>query len=155
MDARADDLIRHYREMRAATLAAIAGLGPGEMSDPAIDGWSVKDHLAHVALWDEIRAAEIERISHGFAAAWRIPEEDHILSDLGYRARRSLPLDQVLWEFARSHRGVLDALAAATERGLDGALYGEAGLRSTHEAAHAGWILRWRQERERKDRTAQ
>jgi hypothetical protein len=30
---------------------------------------------------------------------------------------------------------------------LDGSRYGEAGLRSTHEAQHAGWIKRWRGEK--------
>jgi len=31
---------------------------------------------------------------------------------------------------------------ARTERGLDGSLCGEAGLRGTHNAAHTGWIRR-------------
>ena len=41
-------------------------------------------------------------------------------------------------------RSQLEAIGAATERGLDPSLYGEAGLRSGHEAQHAGWIRRWR-----------
>ena len=36
------------------------------------DGWSVKDHLAHLALWDDIRAGEVERISAGHDSAWRM-----------------------------------------------------------------------------------
>jgi hypothetical protein len=32
------------------------------MLEPTIDGWSVKDHLAHMAFWDDLRAADIERI---------------------------------------------------------------------------------------------
>ena len=42
-----DALLRHYRESRAALLAAIDGLTDAQMTDPSIDGWSVKDHLAH------------------------------------------------------------------------------------------------------------
>jgi hypothetical protein len=41
---------------------------------------------------------------------------------------------------------MLDAIASATARGLDASLYGEAGLHSTHEAAHTEWITRWRRE---------
>ena len=32
-------------------------------------------------------------------------------------------------------------------KGLDASLYGEAGLISSHEAQHAGWIRRWRSEK--------
>jgi hypothetical protein len=42
---------------------------------------------------------------------------------------------------------LLDAIAAATPRGLDPSLYSEAGLHSGHEAEHTGWIKRWRGER--------
>lgn len=51
-----------------------------------------------------------------------------------YRAMRA--------ELLAAIDGLNDAIAAATPRGLDGSLYGEAGLRSTHEAAHTGWIKR-------------
>jgi hypothetical protein len=53
-----EDLLRHYRESRAKMLAAIDGLTDEQMSEHTIDGWAVKDHLAHLALWDDIRAAE-------------------------------------------------------------------------------------------------
>jgi hypothetical protein len=56
-------------------------------------------------------------------------------------------VDQVKWELETSRQRVLDAIASATPRGLDGSLYGEAGLRSTHEAQHTGWIKRWRSEK--------
>ena len=43
--------------------------------------------------------------------------------------------------------GCADAIASATDSGLDPSLYGEAGLRSTHEAQHTVWIKRWRGEK--------
>ena len=140
-------LLRHYREMRAALLKAIAGLTDAQLTEPTIDGWSVKDHLAHLALWDELRAAEVERVSAGFASAWRMAGRDGEYSGLGYDMRRDLSLHQVRWESSQTHQRLLDAITAATNRGLDGSLYGEAGLMSTHEAAHTGWIRRWRGER--------
>ena len=145
-----DALLRHYRRMRAELLAAIAGLGDELLAEPSLDGWSVKDHLTHLALWDEIRASEVVRISAGYESAWRTTDEQgEAYNALGHALRRDLALDQVRWELATAHRRLLDAIAAATPRGLDPSRYGEAGLRSEHEAAHTGWIRRWRGERGR------
>ena len=142
------DLIRHYREMRSALLAAIDGPSDEVLSQPTLDGWSVKDHLAHVALWDEIRVAEVLRISAGFDSAWKTNGEgDDVYNELGHRLRSGLSLDQVRWELADTHARLLSAIQQASERGLDGSLYGEAGLRSNHEAVHTGWLRRWRAER--------
>ena len=54
---------------------------------------------------------------------------------------------QAKWELAASGQRLLDAISAATERGLDASLYGEAGLLSDHQRQHTGWIKRWRSER--------
>jgi len=143
-----DALLRHYRQMREELLAVIHGLDDSSLTEPSLDGWSVKDHLAHLALWDDIRAEEVLRISAGHESAWRMtPEHEAAYGPLAYALRLNLSLDQVRWELATSHRRLLDAIAAATPRGLDGSLYGEAGLRSGHETAHTGWIERWRGER--------
>ena len=142
-----DALLAHYRAMRAELLAAVQGLSDEQLSEPSLDGWSVKDHLAHLALWDEIRASEVLRISAGHDSAWRMSgEQDGVYSGLGHALRRELSVAQVKWELATTHQRLLDAIAEATPRGLDGSRYAEAGLRSTHEAAHTGWIRHWRRE---------
>jgi len=143
-----DALLEHYRRMREELLSAVDGLSDELMTERSLDGWSVKDHLAHLALWDDIRASEVARISAGHDSAWRMTgDQDGIYSALGHSLRLALSVDQVRWELAASRQRVLDAIASATPRGLDASLYGEAGLRSSHEAAHTGWIKRWRGER--------
>lgn len=143
-----DALRQHYQRMREKLLAAIDGLSDELMIEPSLDGWSIKDHLAHLALWDDVRAAEIERISAGHDSAWRMnDEQDAAYNALGYALRRDLSLEQAGWELARSRERLLQAIAAATPAGLDASRYGEAGLWSTHEAQHTGWIERWRAER--------
>lgn len=143
-----DELLQHYRTMRQGLLAAIDGLDDGALTEPSLDGWSVKDHLAHLALWDDIRASEVERISAGHDSAWRMTgDQDAAYNALGYDLRRRLSLDQARWELETSRERLLDAIASATAVGLDGSRYGEAGLRSTHEAEHTGWIRRWRGEK--------
>lgn len=140
-------MLRHFRDMRAEMLAAIDGLSDDQLTERSLDGWSVKDHLAHLALWDEIRAAEVVRISAGHGSAWQMTEE-HVtaFNAMSDEFRRELTLEQVLWEMETSRTALLDAIAAAAPRGLDGSLYGEASLRSTHESQHAAWIRRWRGE---------
>jgi len=143
-----DGLLRHYRQTREELLAAIDGLSDALMTERSLDGWSVKDHLAHLALWDDLRAAEVLRISAGHGPVYRMTEEQAtVVNELAHALRRDLSLAQVRWELAASRQRVLDAIAAATPRGLDASLYGDAGLRSTHEAEHTGWIRRWRGER--------
>lgn len=143
-----DALLQHYRQMREELLSAIDGFSDELMTEPSLDGWSVKDHLAHLALWDDIRASEVERISAGHDSAWRMTgDQDAAYNALGHHLRLALSLGQVRWELATSRQRLLDAISSATARGLDASLYGEAGLRSLHEAQHAGWIKRWRGER--------
>ena len=143
-----DALLQHYRESREALLAAIHGLTDAQMTDPSIDGWSVKDHLAHLALWDDIRASEVTRISAGHDSAWCMTDEQaEAYNAIAYAARRDLPLAQVRWELATSRARLVDAIAAATPRGRDSSRYGEVGVRSGHEGEHTGWIKRWRGER--------
>lgn len=144
-----EELLRHYRESREKLLAAIEGLTDEEMSEPSIDGWSVKDHLAHMALWDDIRAAEVERISAGYESAWRMTDDqDEALNGSGYQMRRSMSAAQARWELASSRRRLMDAIAGCTPRALDASLYGAAGLRSGHEDQHAEWLQRWRDGRQ-------
>jgi len=139
------DLLAHYRRMQDQVEAAIEGLTDEEMSEPSLDGWSVKDHLLHLALWHELRAQEVTRISAGQESAWKMTEEqDADLNALGVALRSSLSAAQARWELEEARRKLLEAIAAATPRGLDASLYGEAGLVSSHEGQHAEWIRRWR-----------
>ena len=141
-----DALLNLYRETREDLLSALDGLSDQTMVETSLDGWSVKDHLAHLALWDDVRASEVARISAGHQSAWCMTDEQGTAyNDLGYELRRGLSLAQVLWELESSRQRLLDAIAAASARGLDASLYGEAGLRSEHEREHAGWIRHHRE----------
>ena len=142
-----DTLLQNYAQTRADLLAAIDGLSDKQLTEPSLDGWSVKDHLVHIALWDDIRASEVARISAGHDSAWRMNgEQDEAYNTLGTDLRRDLSPDQARWELSSSRKRFLAAISSATPRGLDASLYGEAGLVSPHEALHTHWIKRWREE---------
>jgi hypothetical protein len=75
-------------------------------------------------------------------------EQDEAHNAMGHELRRNLSLEQARWEFATSHQRLLDAIAAATPRGLDASLYGAAGLAMAgYDEEHAGWIKHWRGEK--------
>lgn len=141
-----DVLLAHYRRARAELVSAIEGVPDELMVERSLDGWSVKDHLVHLSLWDDLRTSEVRRISAGFESTWRMSDEqDDTYNAMVHELRRDLSLEQARWELATSHQRLLDAIAAATPRGLDASLYGEAGLvRAGHDEEHAGWIKRWR-----------
>jgi len=143
-----NELLEYYRTTRDALLAAIEGLSDAAMTEPSLDGWSVKDHLVHLAAWDEIRASEVERISAGHDSAWRMSgDQDDTYNVLSTDLRRGLSIEQARWEVETSRRRLLEAISAATPRGLDASLYGEGPIRSSHEAEHVEWIRRWRGEK--------
>lgn len=129
-------------------MSAIDGLSDEQMSDPSLDGWPVKDHLGHLALWDDLRAMEVERMSAGHESAWKFSEaQDDAYNGVGHELRRGMSAAQAKWELERSRKRLLDAISEARPRALDGSLHGSAGLRSSHEVDHAGWIKRWRTEK--------
>jgi hypothetical protein len=145
LESTRDEVTRHLLTTRAELTQAIDGLSREQLIAPSIDGWSVKDHLAHLAFWDELRANEILRISAGYETAWPLSIDiSEAVNAIVQPCRSRLSLPQVLWELESARRRVLDAVAAANERGLDGGLYGEAGLRTTHDLAHAAYIRDWR-----------
>lgn len=143
-----DQLLQRYQDARRQLLAVLEGLNDEQLTERSLDGWSVKDHLAHLALWDDVRAGEVARISAGHTSAWRTTEEqDLAFNELSYALRADLPIDQVRWEFATSRQRLLDAIAAATPRAMDNSLYGTSSIVSSHEQEHTEWIKRWRTEK--------
>lgn len=141
-----ESLTEHYRRMRADLTASIEGLSEAQLTATTLDGWSVKDNLAHIAFWDDLRAEEIGRISRGFESVLKMsPEQDDALNEMAYDLRRGLSLFQVLWELRNSGERLFAAIGGAAGRGLDAKAYGEAGLVSHHGALHAGYIRAWRE----------
>ena len=143
-----EGLLRHYRTMRQDLLSASENLDDELMTEPSLDGWSVKNHLVHLAFWDDIRASEVVRISAGHDPAWRVAGgRDDALNALASDMRRNLSLEQGRWELETSRQRLIDAITSANPRGLEPDLYGEVALRSMHEAQHTGRIKRWRDEK--------
>jgi hypothetical protein len=141
------EVIEHYRRSREELNRATEGLSDAQIEETATDGWSVKDHLVHVTVWDEVRRTEIERVSAGRNPAWPAAmtrAQIDAFNNLIVEVRRTLPLADVLAELAASRELLLKTIEEASERAFDQSHYGESGVKSDHESEHADLIRRWR-----------
>ena len=139
-----DQLIMELKAARAQVLEAVAGLSEEQMSKPELDGWSVKDHLNHLAVCDEIRFHEIGRVSRGGRPAYPPINDRNMdsLNEITVSLRRGLSTDQAMADMEFAQSLVLQAIARAPESALEEKAYGEFGLRGSadHDIAHAAAI---------------
>ena len=135
-----DQLLLELDTARARVTEAIAGLTDEQMSQPDLDGWSVKDHLTHLTLWHEMRFFEVSRIVRGGHAGFPETDEagvEHINQQF-VANRRSLSTAQVLADLDFAREMVRQAVASAPENRLDLRFYEELGPTGAgHETEHA------------------
>ncbi len=141
----ADTLIQ---DARKELLSAIDGLSPEQMSAPALDDWSAKDLLAHIASWEEHVVSDLARVQRGHVPALAAFQESDVNTWNGLLVglRRAFPLQQVLFEFNHYRTALLDALGT-----LDDSAFASGYVPSTlaicawHDREHAGHIRAWRE----------
>lgn len=142
-------LLAEMEASRARFMQSIAGLSEEAMSQPGIDGWSVRDQVNHLTLCDELRFFEISRISRGGEAAFNGVSDERVdaLNEMVAEARRGLPLAQIMADLEFAHEMVVEAVSSAPEAALDPALYGD-GYQVNgsvwHDVEHAQAIESWR-----------
>ena len=147
-----DQLLLEMKTARARVLDAVAGLTEEEITRPEIDGWSVKDHLAHLAAWDELRYYEISRVSQGYAPAFLglTNEQVEAFNEIAHALRRGFSPAQVLWELESARSRVLKAIADCPEERLQDLAAEDVPLRARgaihHDSEHADYIREWRRE---------
>ena len=106
-----DELLRENEAMHGRLLALVAGAGDGRLTAPGSGaGWSIKDHLGHLADWqqyvaDLLSGATTPRNVHNDA------EMDRLNAEIAVETRaRSLA------EVRRRFQSSYDALRAQVER---------------------------------------
>jgi DinB superfamily len=146
-----DQLLLEMDAARDRVNEAIAGLADDQMSRPDLDGWSVKDHLAHLTFWHEMRFFEVSRIARGGRAGFPVTDVgagvDPIdeINERFAANRRGLALPQVLADLDFAREMVRQAVATCPEDRLNVSLYEEIGQNGAgHDIAHADMITAWR-----------
>ena len=117
------ELLERIHQSRSALEETLDPLEEVTLTRPGPDGgWSIKDHLAHLAVW-ELGIAELLGGRPRFAA---MQVEDAVSQGKGYdeinevihRLHAGLSLEQVLDEFQDAHRQLLQALDALSSEVL-------------------------------------
>jgi hypothetical protein len=137
------ELLEHARRQYAALEQTIAELSEQQMTDSLAGGWSIKDHLAHIAAWQQI-LLEFHIGGKPFHEA--VPDitanyaTDHIdtINDAFYRRDRELPLAEVLANFRRMHQRTLATIEGMSEAELL-RMYTPAG----RDPSSAGQLINW------------
>jgi hypothetical protein len=99
----ADELIAHLRAEHDALEQAIAGIDEAAMCAPLVDGWSIKDIVAHVTTWERRVMRAITEADRGEDIAWPEPGfEPHEIDRLNERdfvANRERSLSDVMQHY--------------------------------------------------------
>lgn len=144
-----DELLAELEGARRELLAAADGLGGAQITRPMTEGgWSVKDTLAHVSSWDELRCFEVARVARGDEPLYAgLQEEDFASWNAGLMSvRRDLPLHQVLRELSYAREHVLAVISAVPDEHLPDVAPGRVRIRraAAHDREHAEAIREWR-----------
>ncbi|HYW89046.1 MAG TPA: DinB family protein [Chloroflexota bacterium] len=143
----------------AALHEAVAGLSDQQLTQPGPEGWSVKDHLAHIMVWDSVpiavlrgepqhRAFGLERDAYD-----RIDSVDQ-LNAIIYERFKGVPLAEVRTGLDSVHGELVAAIERLSDADLDrtiGDYGGDADDRRPlreklegdsygHYAEHSGWL---------------
>lgn len=118
------ELLRRIGDSRRRLDDLISPLSDPEMTEPGSAGWSIKDHLAHLAAWEESLLALLE--GRDREAAMGITHEteaggDHDVDWINEQVTarsRATSLPQVLDEYRSAHARVLSALERLTNADL-------------------------------------
>ena len=114
-----EELTKRIRADRARFDALVAGLDAARLVEPSLEGgWSVKDVLAHVSVWERLCTA-------WFAAAARgeTPDRAEVRDVDGFNARsyrdaKDRPLADVLAESRLSHGAIVAVIEGMSEAEL-------------------------------------
>ena len=154
------ELLARINDSRAALELLVNRLDEDRAVAPGADGWSVKDHLAHVAVWERSLLALLEgRPRHEGMGLDRATYEDgdsDAINAALYARHHDRPLSEVLADFRATHERLLSVLSGMSDEDLyrpyshyqpgespqndDPVIGWIAGNTFGHYDEHAGWI---------------
>jgi uncharacterized protein (TIGR03083 family) len=117
------ELLERIEQARAALDQTIAHLSDAQLVAPGpYEGWSVKDHLAHLAAWEQGIAALLQRRPRYAAMGVDAPTNPTAGTDginaVIYQRDKDRPLAEVLADFRQAQQALLAALAPLSDADL-------------------------------------
>ncbi len=116
------ELIERIRQARTALESALEPLGPEQLTAIGPEGWSIKDHLAHIAAWQEILLG----MMHGLPGHETLGVTEEVYPNLEldevnammHERERGRSLDDALLHFRQVYGQVLSELERLPEADL-------------------------------------
>ena len=152
-----NELLANIRRERAALDALVASLSEAQLTAPARDaGWSVKDVLAHIGVWERRCASWLEAVARG-----ETPERPEVQDVDGtnardYAAAKDTAAATVRAQARESHEALLRSVEALAEADLaDERRFGwpawqmASSNSDEHYREHIEQIRRWTERRSR------
>src|SRR2546430_16704437 len=113
------ELLQEIERSWASLDDLVAGLSEPELTRHGSDGWSVKDHLAHLAAWNLSLVALLEgRDRDAALGVWDVPSEVDPVNGLLHRGHRILVVDEARALQVGSRQMVREALARLSDEDL-------------------------------------
>ena len=111
--------IDHYRLILEGT---IRGLDVEQLSRPGPEGWSVKDHLAHLAVWMHGMVELLNRRSRfaamGVEQAFNQGKSESEVNDLIFRQNKDLSVQETRQKFEQAYAEMLQMLETLSDADL-------------------------------------
>ena len=149
-------LLARIRAARAGLEQAIGRLDEAALTRPGDDGWSIKDHLFHIAAWLRKATAVLNgQPGHeALGVSYELFEagDDTPINAILQKRSAPLPLSEVLAEFRATHAAMLRYIEAQPAERLtarynpddpsdpDRVIDAIAGNTYQHDEEHRGWI---------------
>lgn len=115
----AGELLERVHAAWATFESAIADLSEAQMTQPGPEGWSVKDHLAHIATWERATTLILRRRpqaeAFGLDAATLKEMDIDALNEQIYQRDRGLSLQEVLEAGRRAHAELVEAVESLSD----------------------------------------
>jgi hypothetical protein len=119
-----EDLLYHLSADRQQLEDLIGTLSEEELTRPGPEGWSVKDHLAHIIAWEKSGLALLA--GEDRAAAVGVDKdlyeqglhEDDPINDVIYQQHKDRSLDDVLAEFRQVRAKTISAVSKMSDEDL-------------------------------------
>jgi uncharacterized protein (TIGR03083 family) len=116
------DLLRHLTADRQALEEVISGRSDEELTRPGPEGWSVKDHLAHIAAWERsglaLLAGESRPAAVGVSDKLFAEGEDDAVNEEVRKRDVDKSLADVLAEFRQVRASTIAAVTALSDEDL-------------------------------------
>ena len=113
------ELLERIPRARAALEETITRLSESELDAAGPEGWSVKDHLAHIAAWERMIVAHLrDGSAHAVVQMDETTYAAKTLDELNeaiYQQHKDLPPARALADFRQAHREILGLLEGMDE----------------------------------------